>query len=274
MPPLYGPGERPMTTISESSTYGIYLNAAHDTNPVVIQPGVSITYEGGDAVAAYYGNWTIVHAGYVANFGYYGSSIYLGGGGGVTNEAAGVIAAPASTLSAIYITGGSGSVTNYGKINAGIWLEGGGGVVNASGGTITSTGTYGGYGVGLYDGGTVTNAGIINGSLVGIDGSHYGATVINESGGMITGAYVGVMMGVIDSPGPGGRYVTNQTGGTISGDTGVLSGYGTATVVNAGLITGTFAGTVSNGGITLVVGAGVSLGAGGSVINEPGGSIS
>ena len=47
-----------MTTISASSTIGIYLVSPSFTNPVVINPGVTISTSG-NSVYAFTGAWTI-----------------------------------------------------------------------------------------------------------------------------------------------------------------------------------------------------------------------
>ena len=264
-----------MTTISASSTIGVYLHAPAYTNPVVITAGVSVTGDyRGDAIYASAGSWTITNAGTVAGTGLGVGGIDLGAGGAVTNLASGVIGLPASNSSDIYISGGTGAVTNYGIINAGVWLQNGGTVTNLAAARIDSSDTSGGYGVGLNSGGTVINAGEISGLYVGIDASHLGGTVANQTGGTITGPYVGVLMGVVDYPSVGGRHVINQAGATISGDTGVFAGVNVATVINAGSISGTFATSITRGSISLVLGAGVSLGSGGTVTNQSGGRIS
>ena len=75
--------------------------------------------------------------------------------------------------------------------------------------------------------------------------------------GAITGAANGILLTT-------GAMLTNQSGGSITGNTIGVSASGAATVVNAGSI---------GGDPTATGGAGVSLAAGGSVTNQSGGTI-
>jgi hypothetical protein len=263
-----------MTTITASSTVGIYLSAPAFTNPVVIIPGIAITgnYRG-NAIYANVGSWTISNAGTISGAGSHVGAIYLGSGGVVTNQATGLIGLPSSNYSDIYITDGTGNVTNAGIIHGGVWLQSGGTVNNQAGGRIDSSDPDGGYGVGFHAGGTVTNAGEISGLYVAIDAGEGGGTVTNQAGGTLHGPIFGVEMGFPGQVGGGGGNLVNQTGATITGDSGFVAGGTAATVSNAGVIIGTFAGTTSGHGHTFVVGAGVSLSAGGIVINQYGGAI-
>lgn len=266
-----------MTTITTGSTIGVVLTTPAYVNPVVIDPGVVITgsASGGDAIAAYSPGWTISNGGYLGGRGTAGTGIYLGAGGVVTNQAGGIIGnSPSSSGGGIYITGGAGTITNASTIKSGVWLQAGGTVTNQGSGRIISASTSGGYGVGFYSGGALSNAGWVSGLLVGVDGSHLGANVTNQTGATISGQYVGVLMAVVDQPTIGVRYLDNQAGGTIVGNSGFMVGASSGTVINAGFITGTFARTVGHDGITLVVGDGVNMAAGGFVSNQTGGRIS
>ena len=241
-----------MTTISASSTIGIDLISPSYTNPVVVEPGVALTGNfTGYAIYAVSGSWSITNAGTVAATygGGNGSGIHLGDGGTVTNQHGGVIAAPLSTATGVYIVGGAGAVTNAGTINAGVWLQTGGTVTNQTGGRIISSSTSG-YGVGLHAGGTVTNAGQISGLYFGIDAGVGGGTVTNQAGGRLNGQLFGVEMGFPGQVAGGGGNLTNEAGGTISGDSGFIAAGSAATVNNAGAIMGTFAGTASAHGYT------------------------
>ena len=163
---------------------------------------------------------------------------------------------------------GSASVTNAGTI-FGKWvgaLLDGGNLTNQAGGTI------GGSTAGVFDqtafglGGTVTNAGKIVGGVI-----MNGGTVSNQAGGSIDGGIRfqpergqtdGVLVNqagaTINGSGPGGIYLTAKADGTA-----VYSSSGSATVTNAGTISGTAASS-----------SGVALYAGGVVTNDAGGVIS
>ncbi len=216
------------------------------------------------------------------------AGINLSGGGAVTNAPGGTIT---GNEAGVFIYHGTGAtVSNAGSIGGshyGGWTYETATVTNASGGVIT-----GGYtttsaaGVYLSRGGTVTNqsggtigglrgvyalsgaATVVNaGHIVGSNttigagaanmgaGAYLGAggAVTNQSGGLITG-FVGIFAR--------SAAVTNQSGGTISGVDGVV-GYGTGSVLNAGLISG----NISSG-------IGVYLHNGGTVTNQAGGTIS
>ena len=147
----------------------------------------------------------------------------------------------------------SGSISAFGHLGVGILLEGpektsetasSGDVDNQSGGIIT------GYNAGIvaqYAPGTVTNAGTIKSvgtaAELGSGGFAssaidllYGGSVNNESGGVISGANIGVSISNVDGA------VTNDIGAVISGGKyGVYLLCPSATVINAGTISGTIA---------------------------------
>ena len=103
-------------------------------------------------------------------------------------------------------------------------------IVNA--GVIAAYG--GGAGITLAGGGSVTNqsAGTIGGGFEGIYGNGGAVTVVNA--GSIAGSpSYGVGVILFD-----GGSVTNQSGGSISGGVAGILAAGTATVVNAGTISG------------------------------------
>ncbi len=263
------------TVVNDGRIAGTYAYATG----VSLTAGGSVTNASTALITGYVGVQVTGGAGTVINYGtitvsggHGNGDIYLAGGGVVINHAGGTIGAPASNPGAVYILGGAGTVNNAGIMNAGVWLQTFGTVSNQNGGKIISSSTSGGYGVGLHAGGTVTNAGQISGLYLGVE-LDAGGAVTNQTSGVISGAYVGVLLGFPGDTAAGGGSLINQAGGLISGDGGVLSGDSSATVTNAGNISGTTATTVSKGAITLVLGAGVYLTAGGTVTNQSGGSI-
>lgn len=125
-----------MTTISQSSTIGIYLSSPSYTNPVVINSGATIA-TGGNAVYGFYGVWTIQNSGRIASA--RGNGIYLGAGGLITNLALASI----SGVDGVNIAGASGTVINGGNITGnttasiGVLLAAGGAVTNQTGAAIS-----------------------------------------------------------------------------------------------------------------------------------------
>ncbi len=255
-----------MTTITANSTTGITLTSSSYSNPVVINPGVTIS---GTLNGVYgpTGAWTIVNHGSIGSPG--ANGVYLSGGGSVTNAASGSISgynngiylsaagsvtnaasASISGFDGIQITGGIGTVVNSGSIigtpsttSIGVDLRSGGSVTNQSGGTIS------GYtGVALNSGGSVTNAAsaLITGVYAGVAISGTTGTVVNL--GSIADTAIG---GIGINLGSGGA-ITNAASASITGMAlGVdLSAGGTLT--NAGTIVGNggtavvFGGTASN----------------------------
>ena len=174
-------------------------------------------------------------------------------------------------------------VNNYGLIAGDIWngvenTAGGLTVNNFAGGYITTTA---GNGVSSNSGSavSVTNAGTIGRNIAGTTTvGGYGVvtngalTLVNQSGGLITGT-----LGGVQSNGAGSS-ITNQAGGTILGNYGVVNAGGT--INNSGLIRG-FNDAIILGGATaltnnaggLIVGAGnegVFVSANGSTISNAG----
>jgi fibronectin-binding autotransporter adhesin len=106
---------------------------------------------------------------------------------------------------------------------------------------------------------TIVNSGTITGSTFGISASHSLSITNSGTGSLIIGSGAngtGIKLAA-------GGDVTNFSGGTISGYSGI-SAAAAATVVNAGLIK---AGQTSGGA------NGIALSAGGTVTNQAGGSI-
>jgi outer membrane autotransporter protein len=251
--------------------------------------GASLTNQSSGTITGNVTNIGILPA-TVTNAGTLSGGVYLGtvGGGTVINQSGGTITNGAFAVAAVTL----GDVHGYPP------LAGGGTVTNA--GTITGTGTgpLGGTdGIALTTGSvTNLNGGIITsaaGNGIYIQGSG-ASSVTNQAGGTITGGVNGVSVGEITSTttvtnagvitgtangiysrSTGSVSITNQAGGTITGGVNgvqflpvrVLGGVPTATVTNAGTITGTS-------------GAGVSIGSSGAfvqtanVTNLRGGTIS
>ena len=203
----------------------------------VIALGAAATVLNSGVVAA--GTTTFVNA--TARATVYSAGIYLGAGGAVSNQSSGTI----SGYDGIWVTGGAAGLVNAGTIlggaaaGVGVGLMQGGTLTNQSGGTITAQYAL----IARTIAATVINAGYIGG----------GAT----ASGTLKPA--GVYLGA-------GGSIANQSGGTISGDVGVVGGTGGAvSMVNAGLITA--AGTGSTA-------AAVYITHGGAVTNQSGGLIS
>ena len=258
-----------MTTITASSTIGVHLTSSSFTNPVFINPGITISNTG-DAITAGSGSWTLENKGHISGVGGFANGIDLSSGGSVTNFAAGLIT---GSSDGVRIYGAAGTVINYGSIAGqsvasptysgfGVYLQDGGAVTNMSGGTIS------GYqsGINVYgNAGTVINAGRISGQNYAGEGIQFqdGGTVTNQAGGTISGTFYGILVNGAASPavnagvitgGIGlhaGGAVTNQAGGTIVGGASTAGVYitgGAATVANAGSIGGgiTFAGNYTD----------------------------
>ncbi len=232
---------------------------------------VDVPLNSGNGVHAdNYGYWTLTNSGTVRG----DQGVYLGLGGSVTNE--GEITARKLTGAGIYLMNG-------GYVNR---------VTNTATGIITggTSSSNGGYGIALLSGvstpGEVDNSGRIyaygNGtnSLGGAVLVNGGGSVINRTGGIITGGYggttgIGVYIfgnGSVENYGQitGNNYqgvvisgtgtVTNRTGGTITangatigvnitGTTGTVTNETGATITggrNGVVISGT--GTVTNAG--------------------------
>jgi hypothetical protein len=218
--------------IAGTYTTLVTLGTAVD-NPTTIASNGLLT----DGLSVSYTGLGVVNAGTV-HAGSQDAGIYFLTAGSVTNQSGGAISGYDG------IEGRSGAVT----------------VVNA--GSITATADGDGDGVLLVAGGSVTNqsGGAISGGYRGIYGRGAAVTVVNA--GSITGLFDGDDRGVGVELAAGGS-VTNQSGGTIYGDSYGIEGKGAAvTVVNAGSIGG--------GGNS----DGVLLVAGGSVTNQSGGAIS
>jgi Hint domain len=281
-----------MTTISSSTTVGIFLTTASYTSPVYIESGVSITTSTGDAMSASRGSgmfWTVMNHGTVSGF---GAGIYLGAGGSVTNVATASVSGEHGGVQ-IY---GAGTVINDSSIASlsgdGVDLFTGGYVTNAASATITGffTGVYINKGIG-----TVVNNGSITGGAAGSAGVdlNAGGSVTNEASASITGldGITGALTvtndgSIAGSSGygvdlfTGGGSVTNAAGASIIGSSdGVFGFTGDGTVVNDGSIAGNdthsgwgvhvHSGTITNAAAASITGGhgGVFLSMGGTLIN-------
>lgn len=173
-----------------------------------------------------------------------------GGTNSVTNESDGLITGGTSSAVGgigvnLLSSGPTSLVDNSGRIYAygdgvssrgtAVLLNGGGTVTNRATGIIA--GGYGsttGIGVYIFGAGSVDNSGTITGNNyqgVNIAG---GGSVVNRSGGSITGN--GATIGVWISGGAG--TVTNETGGIITGGRNGVVISGSGTVTNDGTIIG------------------------------------
>src|SRR5579862_2320830 len=222
------------------------------------------------------------NGGTVTNFGTIGGTassggVYLTAGGTVVNNSGGLISGTVdgATIGNLAGTsGGGGTVSNSGVIqgvgtaSAGVYLTAGGTVVNNPGGVVTGilngaaignrSGTSGG-------GGTISNSGRIAGTGSKSAGILFttGGTVVNGSGGLITGTNEGVAiesgsgtvanLGAIAVEGSSsvgvwllaGGNVTNHLSGIIEGSfQGILISSAAGSVVNYGGVTATAAGGV------------------------------
>jgi hypothetical protein len=191
-----------------------------------------------------------------------------------------------------------GTVDNAGQIS-GLAEEGDGIVVTSGPGIITNSGTITGLSaIDLDNGGSITNSGTITGTNGAGVNFFNGGTLINNTGGTITGANDGVLApGSFPDSGVGigaveaaaaAPAVTIINSGTISGATGIEADSGGSVTNNAGgVIQGTegegiaalpdsgvspAALTVVNSG-TITGTTAVEIDGGGSVTNNAGGII-
>lgn len=190
-------------------------------------------------------------------------AVMLLNGGSVSNASGGSIQGGEGVI----IGGAAGALTNAGSIAASLGAAvvlGSGTLTNSAGGRISGTGVNGvgavlGSGTlandagakifgtetgALVDAGTINNAGTITSGRVAVQ--THSATLNNLTGGMISGATLGVLVnrppefqariGTSALSQPLVPAVVNATGATISGATGVYFAEA-GTVTNAGTIT-------------------------------------
>jgi len=195
-----------MTTISSSTTAGITLSSPSYVNPIVVNPGVSVSGIG-VAIYASSGFWTIQNNGTISS----AEAIELLAGGSVTNAAAGSIK---GTLVGVAIYNSAGTVVNSGGISAtnvtfgrGVYLGSGGSVTNAASASIRGgSGTAAAaIGVDLGAAGSVTNA--VSASIAG---GHFGV--------YIDGAGTVANSGTILGTSTVGTGVDLAAGGSVTGN--------------------------------------------------------
>ncbi|HUN41184.1 MAG TPA: Hint domain-containing protein [Acetobacteraceae bacterium] len=276
------------TTISGSYLSGIRLTEG-SANPVTVSSTATITAASGSALyLAASVDWTLTNSGTLYG---YSQGMLMPGGGSVTNQGGGTIAATGPSANGIQLAGAiTSTIHNLGLITGsgrGVFDLIAAYVYNQASGT--TVGTIAGL-EGVYLGsGTVNNAGVINVTAnasstysIGVDLQSAGF-VTNQSGGVITASHLGIDApnGTVGNNGTiiAGYYgvsraslVTNQSSGTIIGGKWGLD-LGTATVVNSGSIAGS--GTYDNGTaiVTFSDGAGIVMTGGGYVTNTASGTI-
>jgi hypothetical protein len=222
---------------------------------VQLLAGGAVTNQSGGTITGNFGAHIAGGSGLVDNAGRIDAGtaqigVELAAGGSVTNRAGGTISGPTGVRGA----GSAVAVDNAGRIDAsgiGVTIASGGTLTNRTGGTIA-----GETGARLQSNNdAVINAGLIQG------GSYHGVrligtgSVINQSGGTITGVEAGVYLDM-------GATVSNAAGGTISGAT-AISARDNATISNAGRLVGSHGNQV-----------GVDLYGGATLTNLTGGTIS
>ena len=269
-------------TIADSGTL---TNTGSLGSAVTLYNGAILTNRSGgkiasDAAVTVYGTYgsvaTVTNAGSIANTRTVGAGIRLVGGGLVTNASGGTISSVGSGI----LTGGTSdsTVANAGVILASdafapaVDLYEGGTLTNLSGGTVS--GSYSAVRASTHSFLKVVNAGLLQGTggFWGI-GSGDGASITNQSSGTITASYFGITIDGITHNGPStvvnsglvqggtthgsainlqrGGFVTNLSGGTISGYVGISGGAGATgwTIGNAGTIAGSHAAVQIAGGL-------------------------
>jgi hypothetical protein len=255
---------------------------------------------------------TVISFGTVVNYGTListgttaGSSLYLGQGGVLTNEASGLITAD---LDAVSIKTVAGTIVNFGAITHTGSGTSGEAVYLGAGGVVTNygliSGTRPGTSPASYPGaieahnqpvtvrnfGTITNPNNSNGvnllpggTLINGSASDTSATISAPHGGVYIGGTLGtptpgaigtvVNYGTIENSSNAAQAIRLVSGGTVtnlglldSGRTGISFGDTAGTIVNFGNI-------VSTASTSFTSGAGVYLQNGGQITNEVGGSI-
>jgi len=277
-----------MTTITSNKTGGIVLTSASYTNPVVVDPGVTISDANGDGILANSGSWTVVNSGSIEGDGLFpvvGAGVRLNAGGSVTNAASALISGGVFSFG-VLIYGAAGTVVNSGTITGlvgGIDLGAGGSVTNAASASIT-----GAYGVLLSAGGTVTNAGTITGA----GGTGAGGTAVSffgtasnrlvvDPGAVFNGKVIGSTSAsnALELAAGGGAGTLTGVGTGFTGLGTSFTNFGTVTFDSgaAWTLSGTTSGAVIDDGTVTDAGSlsgGVTLGSGGRLTNLSGGVIS
>jgi hypothetical protein len=236
-------------TIGGTAAYAVTLGAGAT---LLNQAGAGIAAMGG--IASGLGTATVVNAGSIGsgNTGS-GTGIYLQGGGSVTNQSGGTISGGSD---AVKLGAGTANrlVIDPGAVFVGT-VDGG----NTIGSTVISTlelasaasaGTLTGLGTQFVDFADVT---IDAGASWTLSGTVSGIGTLTNAGTMGSGVTLGVAASI-----------TNQSGGTITGQDAIDALTNPVTVANAGILAGSS--TASN--------AGIALQAGGLISNQSSGTIS
>ncbi len=239
-------------TVTTPNAAGPYANATFQdaANPynVTISPatGQSVTLSNSDTIINIgTGSTLAIDANSTLSETTIFSNVVDLGSGTVTN--AGTVSSGQDGI----LISGDGTVINSGSITGsnsnGIEIDGAGTVTNTSTGSI-STNTRG---IDIFGDGTVTNDGSI---LAGRTGVQIGGAGNVTNSGSVTGT----TGNGLELDGTGASTVTNTVTGTISGQGGNginlnndINPNDTATVVNAGSVTGAFDGVNSNGNAVL-----------------------
>lgn len=258
-----------MKTITGSDTSVYNLNASNSavtfaaTADLNVPSGVALY---GSTAAS----WMVTNLGKIV-----GEISWLGGG--QFDNGAGATVTGEVNLGASDARGAE--FQNSGTLTGFLMLANGGSVYNYSTGTIAGATASARYGIELAGAGKITNAGAISGVGFGVVASLGAAdTIINQSGGAITGAStgIGVLFGFPALAAAGGA-LSNLAGGEISGGAGVIASDASASVGNAGVITGTnasvYTATFNSHSYSLNLGDGVYLASGGSLANYADGRI-
>ncbi len=243
--PLTIGGSGRVSSVDGDGIDGAAGTAWHITNRGIVssaaQSGISLAGAGSlnnvGKTSGYYAGLQTGGAGAVQNQGKiiatWGDGVELDGGGTVTNKASGVVSGGRHGAG-VAISGGAGTVVNQGKITGiygGVSLNSGGAVTNAGSGVITSD--LRSSAVEISGGGVVTNYGEISGGAGGVylfDGGSVTntGTIAATSGLVASGVWLA-----------SGGVVTNGKNGSISGcGDGIRTLSGSATIVNAGTISG------------------------------------
>lgn len=241
----------------------------------------SIESTGAFAVLSTLASNAVVNSGTIGSGNTQRTGIRMTAGGAVTNQAGGTIRSGV----AVQISGAAGTVANAGVITStnaslfGVRLQNGGTISNLSGGTIS--GPQAGVYLASGSSAVVTNA--AGGTITGRRG------IFNVANAQVVNA--GRMIGTTAAGGAGAYMlagsITNQAGGTISADWGVLLRDSAGGLDNAGVILGQAGGTKGIGVAAYVATtvtnrtagtiSGASTGAvfqfGGTIVNQAGATI-
>jgi hypothetical protein len=249
---------------------------------IFLEAGGTLTNAGsaliaGSANGAYIqGDGTVTNSGVIQAVGTNGIGLVLGAGGTVTNAAGGLIS---GVLRGVDIGSSGGTVSNFGTIlntgstGGGLFVSAAGSMTNGTQGLIAGVA----YGIFVEAAAKISNSGIIRGDSEGIrlydDGS-----IINASGGLISGTFRGVDIGsdggavsnfgtILNTGSPGGGLYVFAAGSVTNSTKGLIAGVAAGIFIEA-------AATISNSGTIQGDSEGIRLYDDGSIVNAPGGLIS